>query len=229
MNKLVSRVIKGHQKRCWKRFRVWTRPGWQASWDECSHWRTSERTESGTNSMFGRVSKGPATERTFSSTCQVASPTIQEWRKDGTGLRIWRVSIKLVGQSVRFYVPGGWAVGKGKVKKGEEKHPPYLPGIQLLHASGKPGSCGLATLQTGELNPAASDATSAAQAPLPATPDFSSHNWPVTDAGWKRHRDGASNPRNPTATEPHRRWHLMHLTPRWTGNCDLSETRWELR
>lgn len=40
MNSFTSSNIPGHQKRCWRNFKVQFTPGWQVSLEECPHWRT---------------------------------------------------------------------------------------------------------------------------------------------------------------------------------------------
>lgn len=44
INSLMSWVIVGHPKDCWRNCRVWWITGWHVSLDKCSQWRTYERT-----------------------------------------------------------------------------------------------------------------------------------------------------------------------------------------
>lgn len=83
MSDLTSWVMEGHQNRCWRRWRGWARPGWQASWEECPHWRTSEWTDSGMISLLGGASVQLGI---LSSTSQITDPRTQEDGRMGPGL-----------------------------------------------------------------------------------------------------------------------------------------------
>lgn len=99
---LASCWMEGHQNHCCSKRRIWAKPRWP-------HWRTSERTNCGTNSRLWGLYAVPG-----SGNCArpFASINPQYRRKTGRD-EIWAGGIfrELPGQGIGLHVP--WAVSVG--------------------------------------------------------------------------------------------------------------------